>query len=50
MGQSSDKYQNKDDRYVFLFCCFQKKSNRLTDLGKGNKSLNHIVYMLKLFY
>ena len=42
-GQRSDKYQDKSARYVPLPPYPQKESNRITDLGKGTKSLNHLV-------
>ena len=41
--QGLDKYQGKDGKYVPLFLCSQKKSNRQTDLGEGTKRLNHLV-------
>lgn len=47
-GQSSDKYQDKSGRYVRLLPRPRKESNRLTDLGEGIRSLNHLVCIPKL--
>lgn len=41
--QDLGEYDNKDDRYSFFFLFSQKVSNRLTNLGKEIKSLNHLV-------
>lgn len=55
--QSLDKYEGEnkgeDIRYVlFLFITplssSQKKSNRLTDMGKRIKSPNHLIYLPKI--
>lgn len=49
-GQSLNKYKGKGDRYVslpfntpHLLLC--KESNRLIDLSKRTKCLNHFVYI-----
>ncbi len=56
-GQSLDKYdgkgEGKDIRYVpFPFIAPlslpQKESNRPTDISKGIRSLNHLVYIPKI--
>lgn len=49
-GQNSNKYQNSGSRYVFLLSHLQKKSNRLTNLDKGRKGLNQLVYISKFPY
>ena len=56
-GQGLDKYESKgkDKRYVlFSFIApsplFKKKSNRPTNPGKGIRSLNHLVCILKICY
>lgn len=49
-GQNSDKYLGKVSRYIFIFLCLQKKSNRLTNLGKEIKGLNQLIYIPKLLY
>lgn len=55
--QSLNKYKgkNKDKsvEYIFfsfidLFFHFQKKFNRLINLSKRIKSLNHLIYILKI--
>ncbi len=55
-GQSLDKYESesegKDIRYIlFPFIAplpLQKESNRPTDMDKGIKSLNHLIYISKI--
>ena len=49
-GQGLDDYHGKVGRYVFLLLCLQRESNCSTDLGKGRKSLNHLLYIPKLPY
>ena len=56
-GQGLDKYKGecKDEKYVlFPFitppCPPQKELYCPTDLGEGTKSLNHLVYILKICY
>lgn len=55
--QSLDKYESEDERkdigyILFLFITppssSQKKSNRSTDIGKGIKSPNHLIYLPKI--
>lgn len=45
-----ERYQNKDDKYVFLHFCPQNKLNCLTDLGKETRSLINIIGLLFFFY
>ncbi len=56
-GQSLDKYEGEDEGedvgYVLLSFVApppppQKESNRLTDMGKGTRSLNHLVCIPKI--
>lgn len=51
--QGLDEYKGESDRYISLSFntiyrppC--KESNRLTDLGKGIRSLNHLIYIPKI--
>ncbi len=52
--ESSDKFEGEDERedigYVPLpfVAPLRKESNHPIDMGKGIKSLNHLVYMLKI--
>lgn len=51
--QGLDRSEGKNDRYIPLFFVFlhffsQKVSNRPTDLDNRLKSLNHLVYILKI--
>lgn len=48
--QGLDKYQNSSGRYIPLSSCLQKELNRLTDLSKRIKSLNHLICISKLSY
>lgn len=55
--QGLDKYKSEGEgkRYVFLpfivpFPPLRKELNRPTDLGEGIKSLNHLIYILKICY
>ena len=53
-GKSLDKFGNKgegeDIRYIFLLFIAspQKELNRPKDLGKRTKSLNQLIYILKI--
>ena len=55
-GQSLDEYEGEDKEedvgYVLLPYIApplpQKESNRSTDMGKGTRSLNHLVYIPKI--
>lgn len=53
-GKSLDKFESEDKRedigYVPFFFVIppQKESNRLIDMGKGIKSLNHLVCIPKI--
>ena len=52
--KSLDKFKGEGKRedieYVFLLfiALLQKESNRLTDMGKRTKSLNHLVCISKI--
>lgn len=55
--ESLDEFKGKDERedirYVsllFITSCLlsQKESNYLIDMGKGIRSLNHLVYISKI--
>lgn len=55
--QSLDKYESEDKgkRYILFsfitpLSTLQRESNRLTNLGEGIKSLNHLVCILKICY
>ncbi len=56
-GQSLDKYESEGEGEDVGYVPFpfvtpppppQKKSNRPTDMGKGTKSLNHLVCIPKI--
>lgn len=49
-GQDLDKFQDKDGKYISLLFFLQKESNCLTNLSKGTRSLNYLIYILKLLY
>lgn len=54
-GLNKDKCEIKGARYVppsfiLLFLFAQKIPNRLLDLGKEKRGLNHLVYISKICY
>lgn len=46
-GENLEKYMANNNIYVHLFSYLQKESNRLIDLNKKKKNLNHLLYITK---